>query len=246
MNLRCDICIILGRALAGAAGGLLVTRLPWADAGAWRGILMFGKVRSRVEKGAEGGISRLKEVGEQVVGRAARAGSAASSVANIASAAVSQSQPITAASAVGNQVRRGSLAVAGAGMEAALNTRNFFADSGYREEVALPHLKAQVRKNSSIVQGELRDSDEIVRLLWRYGQGEEDLNAAQKAEVKGKIKDLAKAIPALGIFLLPGGVVLLPLAAKILPFDLFPSAFYGDPTLRKEMPAMTSFYTYNS
>ena len=34
-------------------------------------------------------------------------------------------------------------------------------------------------------------------------------------------------MPALAIFALPGGVVLLPLAAKILPFDLLPGALSG-------------------
>ena len=41
--------------------------------------------------------------------------------------------------------------------------------------------------------------------------------------------DLAKVVPLLGIFMLPGGCVLLPLAAKMLPVDLFPSAFSAEP-----------------
>jgi len=36
--------------------------------------------------------------------------------------------------------------------------------------------------------------------------------------------DLVKSMPALAIFLLPGGALLLPLVLKIIP-DLIPSAF---------------------
>ena len=75
---------------------------------------------------------------------------------------------------------------------------------------------------------ELDDSDEMVRLLWRYGQGQE-LSELERGAAKQQLVDLAKAIPCLGIFLLPGGLVLLPLAARILPFDMFPRAFSGGP-----------------
>ena len=38
-------------------------------------------------------------------------------------------------------------------------------------------------------------------------------------------KDIAKIVPALGIFMLPGGSIFLPVLAKILPWDLMPTAF---------------------
>jgi hypothetical protein len=36
--------------------------------------------------------------------------------------------------------------------------------------------------------------------------------------------DVLKSVPSIGIFLLPGGAILLPLILKIVP-DLMPSAF---------------------
>jgi hypothetical protein len=43
--------------------------------------------------------------------------------------------------------------------------------------------------------------------------------------VKGQLVDLAKAVPALAIFAAPGGMLLLPLLAKLLPFSVLPSAW---------------------
>jgi hypothetical protein len=37
--------------------------------------------------------------------------------------------------------------------------------------------------------------------------------------------DVAKAVPALAIFAAPGGMLLLPILAKLLPFSLLPSAW---------------------
>ena len=51
------------------------------------------------------------------------------------------------------------------------------------------------------------------------------LTPQEVAEAKGQLLDIAKVIPAASPFLAPGGDGLLPLMAKALPFDLFPSAF---------------------
>jgi hypothetical protein len=40
---------------------------------------------------------------------------------------------------------------------------------------------------------------------------------------------VAKAIPALAIFAAPGGLLLLVALAKVLPFNLLPSAFQDEP-----------------
>jgi hypothetical protein len=52
----------------------------------------------------------------------------------------------------------------------------------------------------------------------------EPLNDAEKAKVKSQFIDIARTIPSLAIFLLPGGAFLLPFILKIVP-DLIPSAF---------------------
>ena len=51
-----------------------------------------------------------------------------------------------------------------------------------------------------------------------------DLSKEEKEIVKTQFKDLAKSVPSLAIFMLPGGALLLPLILKIIP-DLIPSAF---------------------
>ena len=43
--------------------------------------------------------------------------------------------------------------------------------------------------------------------------------------MKAQLIDLAKAVPALAIFAAPGGMLLLPLVAKLLPFSVLPSAW---------------------
>ena len=72
---------------------------------------------------------------------------------------------------------------------------------------------------------ELRESKELIYLVNKSFQHE--LDAEEKEKVKAQFKDLAKSLPALAIFMLPGGLILLPLILKIIP-DLIPSAFKGN------------------
>jgi hypothetical protein len=69
---------------------------------------------------------------------------------------------------------------------------------------------------------ELRESKELIFLVNKSFNHE--LDAEEKEKVKAQFKDLAKSLPALAIFMLPGGLILLPLILKIIP-DLIPSAF---------------------
>lgn len=69
---------------------------------------------------------------------------------------------------------------------------------------------------------ELRESKELISLVNKSLQ--QELTAEEKEKVKSQFKDLAKTLPALAIFMLPGGMLLLPLILKIVP-DLIPSAF---------------------
>ena len=79
-----------------------------------------------------------------------------------------------------------------------------------------------ILRNRDKLSNELRESKELVRLIKKSRSGE--LTQEEKSTVKLQFKDLAKSIPALTIFMLPGGVILLPLILKIIP-DLIPSAF---------------------
>jgi hypothetical protein len=71
---------------------------------------------------------------------------------------------------------------------------------------------------------ELRETGELGTLLARAAGGHA-LTPEEKRKVKAQLIDLAKAVPALAIFAAPGGMLLLPLLAKLLPFSLMPSAW---------------------
>ncbi len=70
----------------------------------------------------------------------------------------------------------------------------------------------------------LRDTGEMGQLLARAAGGA-TLTADEKRKVKEQLIDLAKAVQALAIFAAPGGMLLLPLLAKLLPFSLLPGAW---------------------
>jgi hypothetical protein len=69
---------------------------------------------------------------------------------------------------------------------------------------------------------ELSQSKELVSLIAKSAKS--DLTKDEREKVKKQFKDLARTIPSLGLFLLPGGSLLLPIILKIIP-DLVPSAF---------------------
>jgi hypothetical protein len=85
-------------------------------------------------------------------------------------------------------------------------------------------VAAVVTENLDAIAIEFRETGELGTLLAKAAAGEK-LDAGERRKVKEQLLDLAKAVPALAIFAAPGGMVLLPLLAKLLPFDVLPSAF---------------------
>jgi hypothetical protein len=77
-------------------------------------------------------------------------------------------------------------------------------------------------RNKDKLGRELKQSKELVSLIKKSTTKE--LTKEEKEIVKVQFLDIAKSMPALAIFMLPGGALLLPLLLKILP-DLLPSAF---------------------
>jgi hypothetical protein len=75
---------------------------------------------------------------------------------------------------------------------------------------------------------ELRETGELGQLLAKAAAGH-TLRPDERAKVKAQLIDLAKAVPALAIFAAPGGMLLLPLLAKLLPFSVLPSAWEEKP-----------------
>jgi hypothetical protein len=85
-------------------------------------------------------------------------------------------------------------------------------------------INDEAKRNLSALLEELRKTRELGQLLSRAARGE-TLDEVEKAKVRAQLLDLAKAIPALSVFAMPGGALLLPILIKVLPFNLLPSAF---------------------
>lgn len=77
-------------------------------------------------------------------------------------------------------------------------------------------------RNKDKLVDELKNNKELVTLVNKSLV--EDLSTEEKEKVKTQFKDLVKSMPALAIFMLPGGALLLPLITRIVP-ALLPSSF---------------------
>lgn len=87
-------------------------------------------------------------------------------------------------------------------------------------------VAAVVTDNLEAIVTEIKQTGELGQLLAKAAAGKA-LSGDEKAKVKAQLIDLAKAVPALAIFAAPGGMLLLPLLAKLLPFSVLPSAWDG-------------------
>jgi len=104
----------------------------------------------------------------------------------------------------------------------------------------LPHalttrLESIVLDNLDRLLQEIRETRELAELLAKATAGTV-LTAAEKAKVREQLLDLAKTIPALAIFAAPGGLLLLPILLKLLPFNLLPSSFVDPPPPLPALP----------
>ena len=98
----------------------------------------------------------------------------------------------------------------------------------------LPHalttrLEAAVLDNLDRLLMEIRETRELAELLAKAAAGQA-LSEEEKSKVRHQLIDLAKTIPALAIFAAPGGLLLLPILLKLLPFNLLPSSFVDPPS----------------
>ena len=96
-------------------------------------------------------------------------------------------------------------------------------------------LQAAIADNLDRILQEIRETGELAQLLARASAGA-TLTAQEKAKVREQLIDVAKTIPALAIFAAPGGMLLLPLLVKLLPFNLLPSSFSDPPPRLGELP----------
>ncbi len=68
---------------------------------------------------------------------------------------------------------------------------------------------------------EANETQLALDVLWRLSLGDE-VSGREKEMAVDQLKYLARWVPALAVFSLPGGMVLLPILAKVLPFNLLP------------------------
>ena len=97
----------------------------------------------------------------------------------------------------------------------------------------LPHsltsrLEEKVADNLDRILQEIRKTGELAELLAKATAGN-TLSTVERQKVRDQLIDLAKTIPALAIFAAPGGMLLLPILIKLLPFNLLPSSFADPP-----------------
>ncbi|WP_165733315.1 LETM1 domain-containing protein [Polaribacter sp. 20A6] len=90
---------------------------------------------------------------------------------------------------------------------------------------SIEEIKLLIYRNKLRLAQELRQSKEAVFLIKKATHS--NLTPVEKEKIKIQLLDICKAIPALAVFLLPGGALLLPLLIKLIP-DILPSAFKDD------------------
>ena len=79
------------------------------------------------------------------------------------------------------------------------------------------------RKNMSRIMNEIRETQELYNLLMKATHSK--LTSEERQKVNDQLMDIVKTIPALAIFALPGGGLVLPVLMRLLPFNLLPSSF---------------------
>ncbi len=102
---------------------------------------------------------------------------------------------------------------------------NLAADWEQMGDQMVERISAILSDNLEAIVTEIKQTGELGQLLAKATAGR-TLTPEEKRKVKEHLIDLARAVPALAIFAAPGGMLLLPLLAKLLPFQLLPSAFH--------------------
>jgi len=91
--------------------------------------------------------------------------------------------------------------------------------------ITIDEIKILIQKNSKRLAKELHQNKELVILLNKSAYTK--LNEREKETVKTQLLEVLKSIPAFAVFMLPGGIILLPIVAKLIP-DIMPNFFRGN------------------
>lgn len=106
----------------------------------------------------------------------------------------------------------------------ALDWHAFAGEWEAATDAVVERVSSAVTDNLEAMATEIRETGELGQLLARAAAGG-TLTPEERRKVRAQLIDVAKAVPALAIFAAPGGMLLLPLLAKLLPFNLLPSAW---------------------
>lgn len=77
-------------------------------------------------------------------------------------------------------------------------------------------IGSQLRKNRDLIVGEAKEMEAFMQLLMKQRNTGLRWSKPEKAELKHYLRSMVCIIPALCIFLLPGGLFLLPLLAEVM------------------------------
>lgn len=101
-------------------------------------------------------------------------------------------------------------------------------EMGLLRSLVLERARLAITTNLNRIVQEVRETGEVARLL--TAASVRPLSAEEAEKVKNQLLDICKTIPALAIFALPGGALLLPILIKALPFNILPTAFQASDT----------------
>jgi len=107
---------------------------------------------------------------------------------------------------------------------------NFLAEQSSYEQLYTNFSRRWIKvlgRNKGKLIEELKESKELIALVNKSLSHE--LTIEEKEKVKQQFSDIVKSMPAIAIFMLPGGLLILPIILKIIP-NLIPSAFKGNET----------------
>jgi hypothetical protein len=96
--------------------------------------------------------------------------------------------------------------------------------SGNAEKIALSrggpmiktYLKRLILVNKQAILMEVLSIKGLMRLLMKVRNMDERWTREEKTEIKGHLRNMAKIIPTVAIFFLPGGFLLLPVLVEAL------------------------------
>ncbi len=93
------------------------------------------------------------------------------------------------------------------------------------EKVRDPEIVIQVFREVTVKTWmEVQQTGDMLNILRKLSLGQETTEDERQMAIE-QAKDLARTVPAFGVFMLPGGALLLPLLAKIVPWRMLPSSF---------------------